>query len=159
MTITDEQGVKWFLQKTYEARYRYIAIDKDGRLFLYEHEPIKYENTWKCIDGDYDEIPDYLRELINPLVSWGDEEALDIGKYLGIVDWENVPVDAKVLVSHDGKSWKKRYFKRYAPKNDKHKYVCFDNGCTLWSGGDECYEVGWRYCKLAEIRVLEENGL
>lgn len=103
MTITDEQGVKWFLQKTYDIGYRYIAIDKDGRLFLYEHEPIKYENTWKCIDGDYDEIPDYLDELINSLISWEDEEALDIGKYLGIVDWENVPADTKVFVSDDGR--------------------------------------------------------
>ena len=148
MNITDEQGVKWLLQKVYESGYRYMAMDKDWRLFLYEHEPIKYENTWKCIDGDYDEIPDYLDTLINSLISWEDEKTLDIAKYLGIIDWENVPVDTKVLVSDDGKSWEKRYFKCY--DKDTKMVVCFENGRTSWSR--EILDDGfkWTYYKLAE---------
>lgn len=33
MNITDEQGVKWLLLQVYRAKYRYIAMDKDGKLF------------------------------------------------------------------------------------------------------------------------------
>lgn len=150
MNITNEQGVKWLLQKAYEVGYRYVAMDKNGGVFLFKNKP--YKLTWGWSDGeyDYDKFPMYICESVNLLVSWKDEEPLDIGKYLGIVDWGNVPVDTKVLVSHDGENWKKRHFKCYVPKNDEHKYVCFENGRTSWSDGYEYDEVGWRYCKLAE---------
>lgn len=150
MNITDEQGVKWLLLQVYRAKYRYIAMDKDGKLFAFVCTPVKYKNTWKCLNGDYDEIPDYLRELINQLVSWEDKEPLDIGKYLGIVDWENVPVDTKVFVSDDGRNWERRHFKCYDKENNKGKCVCFADGRTSWSNKDNHEGIGWGYCKLAE---------
>ncbi len=86
--------------------------------------------------------------------SWKDENPFDIGKYLGIIDWENVPVDTKVLVSDDGKNWGRRYFKCYnkliRKNNEEYPYVCFLSGCTSWSIGEECNETSWKYCKLAE---------
>lgn len=147
MNMTDEQGVKWVLSKVYESGYRYLAMDDGGEIFMYKNKPVKGKCAW---NGDHRCIHVWFSKVISPLISWEDEDPFDIGKYLGIVDWANAPVDTKVLVSDNGESWERRHFKRYAKENGEYKYVCFDNGCTLWSGGDECHEVGWRYCKLAE---------
>lgn len=150
MNITDEQGVKWLLQKVYESGYRYMAMDKNGGVFLFKNKP--YKLTWGWSDGeyDYDKFPMYICESVNLLVSWKDEEPFDIGKYLGIIDWENVPVDTKVLVSDDGKNWEKRYFKFYNKENNRCKRVCFADGRTSWSNKDNHEGIGWKYCKLAE---------
>lgn len=62
------------------------------------------------------------------------------------VDWSKVPKDTKVLVSHDGKQWFKRYFFKY-------KYdMCytFPDGRTSWSVNEENGVIAWKYCKLAE---------
>lgn len=143
-----KQGVKWLLQKVYESGYRYMAMDKNGGVFLFKNKP--YKLTWGWSDGeyDYDKFPMYICESVNLLVSWKDENPFDIGKYLGIVDWENVPVDTKVLVSDDGKNWERRYFKCY--DKDTKMVVCFDNGRTSWSRAllDDGFK--WTYCKLAE---------
>lgn len=150
MNITDEQGVRWLLSKAYETGFRYMAMDKDGCIYIYKYTPSKFETNWSTPGVKCDKLEDCLNKIIKPLVSWNDKEPLDIGKYLGIVDWKNVPVDTKVLVSDNGESWERRYFKRYTEENGEYKYICFDNGCTLWSVGDEYCEAGWRYCKLAE---------
>lgn len=147
MNMTDEQGVKWLLSKAYEVGYRYIAMDKGREIFLYKNKPVKEESAWRGICGN---VYSWLYETITPLVSWEDEEPFDIGKYLGIIDWENVPVDTKVLVSDDGKNWEKRYFKFYNKENNRCKRVCFANGRTSWSNKDNHEGIGWKYCKLAE---------
>ena len=154
MNITDEQGVKWLLSKVYESGYRYMAMDKNGGVFLFKNKPYKLTWGWSDSEYDYDKFPMYICESVNLLVSWKDENPFDIGKYLGIIDWENVPVDTKVLVSDDGKNWARRYFKCYnkliRKNNEEYPYVCFLSGCTSWSIGEECNETSWKYCKLAE---------
>lgn len=147
MNMTGEQGVKWLLSKAYEVGYRYIAMDKGREIFLYKNKPVKEESAWRGLCGN---VYSWLYETINPLVSWEDEEPFDIGKYLGIIDWENVPVDTKVLVSDDGRNWERRYFKCYDKENNKGKRVCFADGRTSWSNKDNHEGIGWRYCKLAE---------
>ena len=147
MNMTDEQGVKRLLLKAYEAGYRYLAMDKGREIFLYKNKPVKEESAWRGLCGN---VYSWLYETINPLVSWEDEKPFDIGKYLGIIDWENVPVDTKVLVSDDGKNWEKRYFKFYNKENNRCKSVCFADGRTSWSNKDNHEGIGWRYCKLAE---------
>lgn len=147
MNITDEQGVKWLLSKAYDVGNRYITMDEDGEIFLYKNKPVKGERTWI---GDYSSGCICFYKVISPLVSWEDKAPFDIGKYLGIVDWGNVPVDTKVLVSNGGKTWEKRHFKCYNKENHEHKYVCFRNGCTSWSDSLGNNVWNWRYCKLAE---------
>ena len=64
-----------------------------------------------------------------------------------VVDWHKIPVDTKVLVSHNGESWCKRHFKLF--KNNS--YVCFSAGQTSWTVDDDTIQIcEWEYCKLAE---------
>lgn len=59
----------------------------------------------------------------------------------------NTPIDTKVLVSSDGKTWYRRYFSHFG-ENKQEPYVCFDVGTTSWSTSDEDEFCEWRYCKL-----------
>ena len=150
MNITNEQGVKWLLQKAYEVGYRYVAMDKNGGVFLFKNKPYKLTWGWSDDEYDCDKFPMYICESFNQLFSWEDEEPFDIGEYLEMVDWENVPVDTKVLVSSDGEDWRKRYFKCYDKESNKFKYTCFRDGYTSWSCDSLDDECSWKYCKLAE---------
>ena len=150
MNITDEQVVRWLLSKAYETGFRYMAMDEDGCVYIYKYTPSKFETNWSTPGIKCDKLMSCLNKIIKPLVSWKDKEPFDIGEYLGIVDWENVPVDTKVLVSDNGESWERRYFKRYTPKNGEYKYICFADGCTFWSDKYNYNGIGWKYCKLAE---------
>ena len=150
MTITDEQGVKWLLSKAYDVGNRYIVMNERREVFLFKNKPSKGMYDWYDGRNDFGCLPMCLCESFNQLVSWEDKEPLDIGKYLGIVDWANVPVDTKVLVSDNGESWERKYFKRYAKENGEYKYICFADGCTFWSNKDNYNGIGWKYCKLAE---------
>ena len=60
-----------------------------------------------------------------------------------VVDWSEVPVDTKVLVSDNNLDWHKRYFSEYI---DCGVYA-FADGKTSWNMTDVNM---WRYCKLAE---------
>lgn len=148
MNITDEQGVRWLLLKAYEAGFRYMEMDECRQIFLYEGISSKSKTSWSSNGIRCDGLANYLKKIVKPLVSWEDEESFDIGKYLGIVDWVNVPVDTKVLVSNNCTNWKKRYFKYY-DKNTK-EFVCFCNGHTSWSREVMDDGYSWAYCKLAE---------
>lgn len=63
-------------------------------------------------------------------------------------DWSKVEVDTKVLVSHNGEHWIKRYFSKF-----EAGFICvFADGNTSWSAeldGKTCIET-WEYTKLAE---------
>ena len=150
MNMTDEQGVKWLLSKAYETGFRYIAMGDGRKVFLFKNKPYKREYDWYDSEDYFGDFPMCICESFNQLISWKDEEPFDIGKYLGIVDWENVPVDTKVLVSDDGENWERRHFKCYDKENNKGKHVCFADGRTSWSNKDNHEGIGWGYCKLAE---------
>ena len=61
------------------------------------------------------------------------------------VDWENVPVDTKILVKNrKDDTWIKRYFAKY--KNGK--VYAWTNGATSFSANNKYYVTDWRYAKL-----------
>lgn len=75
------------------------------------------------------------------------DQLIDVGEYLGIVDWNKVKVDTPILVSLDDETWLCRYF------------AAFKNGIVYtWSGGATSWSVrkreckdAWSLAKLAEV--------
>ena len=63
-----------------------------------------------------------------------------------IIDWSEMPVDTKVLVSKDNEIWFKRYFAKY----ENGKIYCFRNGASSFSADDETDILTWKYVKLYE---------
>lgn len=69
---------------------------------------------------------DVLSDLIP---DFNEPNYLDIGKYLGIVDWSKVAVDTPIIVNELPSVELRRYFKEY--KGGKVYY--FSGGRTSWS--------------------------
>ena len=67
------------------------------------------------------------------------------GDFKEIVDWSRVPVDAKILVSDNGKVWCRRYFAKY----EGGLVYAFMDGATSFTGSNESL-LSWKYAKLYE---------
>ena len=40
------------------AKYKFVAIDKDRTVYAYSAPPIKLDNAWTIVDGDWIELDD-----------------------------------------------------------------------------------------------------
>lgn len=130
--MNDKEGRKWLLQKLYNNGVKYIAFTKfyNGYVGM----------TDKPVFGDTGELVGSFKLIItlgDLLPDFNEPNYLDIGKYLGIVDWSKVPVDTPIIVNELPSVELRRYFNEY--KYGKVYY--FSNGRTSWSGmSSECIE-------------------
>ena len=76
------------------------------------------------------------------------DQLINVGEYLGVVDWSKVAVDTPILVKDNyDEEWVKSYFASYK-----------DGEVRAWMGGRTSFSVknktdtfGWKYAKLAEV--------
>lgn len=131
--MTKKEFTDYLFKAMYELGYREAEVVK-GHIFFYE--PPALMTMWTpripveltCFDGG--------------------PQCIDIGEYLGIVDWSKVKVDTPVLVKSCKESeWKKRYFAFYRGG----KAHTWDSGTTSWSNGKIANTSWWNYIKLAEV--------
>ena len=77
-----------------------------------------------------------------------ENQQIDIGEYIGIVDWSKVEVDTPILVKDDcDDKWEKAYFAKY---EDEMIYA-WDNGRTSFSARNKEDTFIWDRAKLAEV--------
>ena len=131
--MNDKQFTDELFKRMYDLGYRKAEIEDDTLFFFVDKR-------------------DYLR-LFSPRVpvkcTCFDEknQLINVGEYLGVVDWSKVAVDTLVLVSNDNKEWIKRYFAKYEDGN----VYCWLNGRTSWTALCELSIGHWGYTKLAEV--------
>ena len=91
----------WKTGRMYKASNgQILEVDLMGNLVDYSLNPIRMSHKTLC--------------------------SMDFEPY---IDWSEIPIDTKVLVSNDGTEWKRRYFAKY---EDKEIYY-FLHGATSWS--------------------------
>lgn len=137
--MNDKEGRKWLLQKLYDRGFKYIYHSAGMGSYLATKQPPKFEGDRTYVGGAFERI-DLLSDL---LPDFNEPNYLDIGKYLGIVDWSKVAVDTPILVSKNKTKWERRYFAKY----EHGEVFAFRNGATSWS--DNTYPFNWNYVKLA----------
>lgn len=77
-----------------------------------------------------------------------ENQQIDIGEYIGIVDWSKVEVDTPILVKDDcDDKWEKAYFAKY---EDEMIYA-WDNGRTSFSARNKEDTFIWDRAKLVEV--------
>lgn len=130
--MTKKDFTDTLFKAMYEFGYRKAEIVK-GRILFYKEDTLM--GVW---------VPRIPVEC----TCFADEQKyIDIGEYIGIVDWSKVPIDTPVLISNDKKIWFKRYFARY----EDGKVYCWLNGKTSWTAECEFSTGHWDYAKLAEV--------
>lgn len=131
---------KWLLQELYNEGYRDIKIEGVYAFFV---NPTFIENGGNFKIRDHTpRIPCKMLGL-NP-----NTRKYSIASLLGIVEWENVPVDTPIVIKH-GFGSSKRYFAGY-----KDNMVCyFVDGLTSWS--NEYGEIGIEEIEPDKVELAE----
>ena len=131
MTDNLYESRKFVLSDIVKMGYKYIVRDKNGMLYAYSCKPKKREREWVfnivSVDATYEDI-----SLVSALftdIKWEDEEPFRIP----CVNWDNVPVDAKVIATGvDDSEWKCHFYKKI---ND-NSILVFRDGKTSWTTND-----------------------
>ena len=99
----------------------------------------------KMIQCDDEEIYDLERTSDGVLIGdiYYTSKILSMDFTIESIDWENISVDTKILVSINGEEWNKRYFAKYINGG----VYAWDYGATSFSS-NRCTE--WAYAKLYE---------
>ena len=106
--MNDKEGRKWLLQKLYDNGIKYIAYSPFyGGYVGVKETPI--------ISGKGEVVNDtkIIITLHGLLPDFNEPNYLDIGKYLGIIDWSKIPVDTPVLVEKTLGVVVKRHFAKF----------------------------------------------
>lgn len=131
--MNDKQFTDELFRRMYDLGYRKAEIEDDTLFFFVG------ERDYLC--------PFSPRVQVKSTCFEEKDQLIDIGEYLGLVDWSKVEVDTPVLVSNDNKEWIKRYFARYEDGN----VYCWLSGKTSWTAICELSVGHWDYTKLAEV--------
>ena len=132
--MNDKQFTDELFKRMYDLGYRKAEIES-GVLFFF--------------NGKRELLNYFLpRVMVASTCFEGKNQLIDIGEYLGIVDWSKVEVDTPILVKHRvEETWEKRHFACF-----KNGYVyTWREGTTSWSVPDEQLITMWNYAKLAEV--------
>lgn len=123
--MNDKEGRKWLLQKLYDNGFKYIFHSGGIGGYIATKQQPKFENDRTYIEGNFERI-DVLSGLIP---DFNEPNYLDIGKYLGIVDWSKVAVDTPIKVQNGNMAVLNRHFAKF---KDGVVYY-FSEGRTSWS--------------------------
>ena len=126
--MNDKEGRKWLLQKLYDNGFKYIFHSGGIGGYIATKQQPKFENDRTYIEGNFERI-DVLSGLIP---DFNKPNYLDIGKYLGIMDWSKVAVDTPIIVDLGNGTKLKRYF----AKCDGCNIYYYKKGKTSWTFDD-----------------------
>lgn len=142
-----QDGVKSFLQDLYNKGYRYIFFEPTIRVYIAsEQEPYFEDNKYMhCYGNKRTAIVSSLEVTV--IQEWLESYLyIKIDKHIDVVDWENVPVDTKIIVSHSQSS--PDYCRYFAEYKDGKVYA-WDYGATSWSS-DVKSKNWWEHAKLVK---------
>lgn len=139
--MNDKEGRKWLLQKLYNNGIKYIAFCKYYNGYVGLRDKPFFMKT-----GDLISASNYIITIGDLLPDFNEPNYLDIGKYLGIVEWSKVAVDTPIFVEKTLGVVVKRHFAKF-----ENGRVCFfGGGRTSWScDGDGITYIAPKYVRLA----------
>ena len=141
-----EDGLKAWFRECYNLGFKYVFYNPDnGICTLSEREPVFDDKTFKYCDGKKYPVGSYFYTLVvkDLLIN---RNYIAIDEHIDCVDWENVPVDTKIIVSHSPNS--PDYCRYFAEYKDGKVYT-WDYGATSWSS-DTKSKSWWEHAKLVK---------
>lgn len=122
--MNDKEGRKWLLQKLYDNGIKYIAYSPFYGRYVGVKETPRISAKGEVINDITTVIT-----LHGLLPDFNEPNYLDIGKYLGIVDWSKVAIDTPITIKYNGMEPTKAHFAGYENGN----IYFFSNGKTSWT--------------------------
>lgn len=132
--MNDKQFTDELFERMYNIGYRKAEIEDDTLFFFVNKR-------------DY-ECPFSPRVPVKSTCFEEKDQVIDIGEYLGLVDWSKVEVDTPIFVRNSIEEvWKCRYFAMY----ENGEVYAWQLGRTSWSNVIKNSPIAWKYAKLAEV--------
>lgn len=132
--MNDKQFTDELFKRMYNIGYRKVEIEDDTLFFFVD------ERDCSCLFSP--------RVPVKFTCFEEKDQVIDVGEYLGIIDWSKVKVDTPVLVrDFEGAKWEKRYFAFF--KNGRVNTWC--GGTTSWSSKNITDTISWRHAKVVEV--------
>lgn len=122
--MNDKEGRKWLLQKLYDNGVKYIVFCKFYNGYVGVKEKPRFGVDGEPINGIA-----HIITLGYLLPDFNEPNYLDIGKYLGVVDWSKVAVDTPIKVQRGNGVVVNRHFATF----DNSKVYYYQDGRTSWS--------------------------
>lgn len=132
--MNDKQFTDELFRRMYDLGYRKAEIEDDTLFFFVS------ERDYLC--------PFSPRVPVKSTCFEEKDQLIDIGEYLGLVDWSKVEVDTPIFVRNSIEEvWKCRYFAMY----ENGEVYAWQLGRTSWSNVIKKSPIAWKYAKLAEV--------
>lgn len=122
--MNDKEGRKWLLQKLYDNGIKYIAHSPFYGGYVGVQETPRISDKGEVFNHEL-----ILITLGDILPDFNEPNWLDIGKYLGIIDWSKIPVDTPIKVQRGNGVVVNRHFATY----DNGNVYYYQDGRTSWS--------------------------
>ena len=133
--MTKKEFTDYFFKIMYELGYKKAEVEK-GHIFFYKLPALM--TVW------VPRIPVELTCFVD------NSQCIDIGEYIGVIDWDKVEVDTPIFVKmKNDKVWKCRYFSKY----ENGKVYAWVDGRTSWSNRVRDEPSCWEIAKLAGDRA------
>lgn len=141
-----EDGLQLFLKTIYDKGLNYLYFDKDTGMYTASSEEPEFDDTtFIFCGGCHSTIQGlFAKKVIEELLEFRNYIAID--EHIDCVDWENVPVDTKIIVSHSSSG--PDYCRYFAEYKDGKVYT-WDYGATSWSS-DVKSKNWWEHAKLVK---------
>lgn len=132
--MNDKQFTDELFKRMYDLGYRKAEIEDDTLFFFVD------KRDYLCLFSPRVPVKCTCFDEKNQLIN--------VGEYLGVVDWSKVAVETPILVKDDcDEEWVKSYFASY--KNGEVR--AWMGGRTSFSVKNKTDTFGWKYAKLAEV--------
>lgn len=132
--MNDKQFTDELFKRMYDLGYRKAEIEDDTLFFFI------IERDCLC--------PFLPRVPVKSTCFEVKDQLINVGEYLGVIDWSKVAVDTPILVKDDyDDKWEKAYFAKY---EDEMIYA-WSNGRTSFSARNKEDTFIWDRGKLAEV--------
>lgn len=116
---------KFVFKDLMKMGYKYIARDRDGKIYAYSSKPTKQKKDEEWIYARTDRYKDIsLLSRIFPDIEWENVKPFRIP----YTDWKEVPVDTPVVYTSDTAKNYVSYFCKYDEENDR--VVLYADGRT-----------------------------
>ena len=142
-----EQGTEQFLRDLHQKGFRFVFYNPTIMVYIASEQKPRFKDNkyMHCYGTKKTAIVSSLEVAV--VKEWLEScNYITIEDHIDCIDWENVPVDTKIIVSHSiGGADYCRYFAEYIGG----KVYAWDYGATSWSNSVQSKSY-WEYAKLAK---------
>lgn len=141
-----QDGLNSYFKECHRMGFNYVFYNTSFNCYvLSKEQPVFKDEQFLYCMGIQHNLKTYFSELVfTDLLA--DKQFIKFSDHIDCVDWENVPVDTKIIVSHStGSPDYCRYFAEYKDG----KVYAWDCGATSWSS-DSKSKSWWEHAKLVK---------